>query len=157
MKRSHVYVLSALAGLLGFGMLSGQFAYAQENSPYSPVVQKLIEHFHLNTSEVNTVINEVRTENMAERKAAITEKLNKAVSDNKITEDQKNAILAKLDEWQNEKLTWTTMTRDEREERREEHRNEMAQWAKDNNIDLHGIIGRFLGGEGRKDHKLDQN
>jgi len=149
MKRSQIYVLAALAGVLGYGALTSPSVYAQENSPYSPVVQRIVERFQLNTSEVNTVINEVRTENMAERKAIVTEKLNKAVSENKITEDQKNAVLAKLTEWQNEKLTWTTMTREERQEQRKEHREEMEQWAQDNNIDLHSILGNE-GGKGPK-------
>lgn len=116
----------ALGALLLTGVLAVNTIKAEEGDWYPPIVRKLVERFNLNEDEVKTVFDEVREERREGRQARFEERLNEAVEEGTITEEQKNAILEKHAEMQ---------------QRREQMREEMKAWDEENSLDQF-----FLGG-----------
>ena len=84
-------------------------------------------------------------ERQAERQARQEERLNQAVEDGKITEDQKNALLAKKEEWRAEREGWGDLSHEEQHEKMQEHREEMRQWMEDNGFERGDFGGRGFG------------
>jgi len=101
-------------------------------SQFPPLIQKIIEKFNLNPGEVQKVIDEERQERERQRLSLLEEKLNQAVKDGVISEEQKKAL---LERWQNK---WQ-----ERRQIREEER----KWLEENKIDWQKL-GPYLGGKG---------
>jgi UTP:GlnB (protein PII) uridylyltransferase len=99
---------------------------------------KIAQKFNLNQSDVQSVIDQNKTDHQAARQQKIEDKLTQAVKDGKITNDQKDKILAKLQELQAERQANRDSLKDltpaERKAKLEAKRAELKQWAKDNNI-----------------------
>lgn len=131
--------VAGLAGLAGISIVS-----AQDNlDSYPTIIQNLAEKFGLNPSDVEQVFEDTRIE---QRNAH----LDQLVEDGKITEDQKNLIIEKMDEMHEkmEEIRNASMTSQERREAIKELRDEMEQWADDNGIDV-PIMGFGRSGMGR--------
>ena len=101
-------------------------------SQFPPLIQKVIEKFNLNPSEVQKVINEERQEREKQRLSLLEEKLNQAVKDKVISEEQKKVL---LERWQNK---W---------QQRRQIREEERKWFEENKIDWQKL-GPYLGGKG---------
>jgi len=101
-------------------------------SQFPPLIQKVIEKFNLNPSEVQKVINEERQEREKQRLSLLEEKLNQAVKDGVISEEQKKTL---LERWQNK---W---------QERRQHQEEERKWFEENKIDWQKL-GLYLGGKG---------
>ena len=137
------------AGVLVLGTTAVK---ADETRDYPPIVQKLVERFGLNEDEVKAVFDENRTERKEERQAKHDEKLDQAVSDGVITEEQKQALEAKREEMKPDKGEFRDLSKEEREVQREAHRGEMESWAEGQGIDLEALH-QFMGpkkGPGRR-------
>jgi len=100
---------------------------------YPPIVQKIADKFGLDVEDVGEVFEQERAEMWEKRKQIFEERLSQAVSDGKITEEQKQKILEKRDEWQAERTA-----------ERQQHREEMQKWLQDNGIDANAL-GPYLG------------
>jgi len=121
--------------LIVLAILSGVvFALPVQANAFWPFDLFKIEKFNLNTSEVQKVIDEERQEREKQRLSLLEEKLNQAVKDGVISEEQKKAL---LEHWQNK---WQ-----ERRQIREEER----KWFEENKIDWQKL-GPYLGGMGGK-------
>lgn len=146
MKNKSVIISAILlGGLLLSGTLLAKTARADEENQYPPFMEKLAERFGLKQDEVQNFLDEERAGRHAEMQKSFEERLNQAVSDGKISEEQKKAILAKRAELQKN----MAQTREEAKVRREEHRAEMQKWAGENGIDwenLGGLLGPGMGG-----------
>jgi hypothetical protein len=101
-------------------------------SQFPPLIQKIIEKFNLNPSEVQKVIDEERQEREKQRLSLLEEKLNQAVKDGVISEEQKKAL---LESWQ------------KRLEECRQIRQEERKWFEENKIDWQKL-GPYLGGKG---------
>ena len=128
---------------VGLGLLASSIsiAYAQSNTNYPPLIQKLIERFNLNTSEVDEVIKEVKNQRHEEMKQNISERLDQAVTDGKITSEQKDQVLAKLEEWHSNKEELMNLTSEEKRTKIREMRTELETWAEENGIDFSLLFG----------------
>ncbi len=104
-------------------------------SQFPPLIQKIIEKFNLNPGEVQKVIDEERQERERKRLSLMEEKLNQAVKDGVINEEQKKAL---LERWQNK---W---------QKRRQIREEERKWFEENKIDWQKL-GPYLGGMGGKE------
>ena len=135
----------ALAILSLVSVLGVRSVRADENSTYPPIVQKLVERFNLNTEEVQQVFDEARGERQQEMQVRFEERLNQAVSEGKINQEQKEAIMAKKDEMKANRGEFKDLTPEERHQNREAHRQEMETWAEENGIDL-SLMPMLLGG-----------
>lgn len=132
----------------------------QSANGFPNIIQKLIDKFNLNPQEVTQVLEEAREEHQQQAQADFEENLNKAVENGKITEDQKNLILAKHQQMKNSKENWENLSPEERREKGKAIKEDLKTWAEQNNINLKdlflgykkGHIGGFKAGFGYK-HK----
>lgn len=153
-------IASAAVLTLGLGALATTSAFAQtattDNSG-TTIVQKLATKFNLNQADVQAVFDADREEHHAQMEAAFETQLNQYVTDGKITEVQKQLIIAKRAEMETareaHRNSGTTMTPEEFKAAREAEMTALKEWATTNGIDLqylrpmgkgmHGHGGRF--------------
>ncbi|PIR98169.1 MAG: hypothetical protein COT89_00440 [Candidatus Colwellbacteria bacterium CG10_big_fil_rev_8_21_14_0_10_42_22] len=135
--------LSALAvGLIigGAGIVS-----ADTGDDSRPWFGRFAEKFNLDQAEVQSFMQEIHEERMAEMQDRFGDRLDTAVENGNLTEAQKNLILEKHEEMRAERQAnqenWQGLSPEERREQAQEHRAEMQQWAKDNGIDLPFFAG----------------
>ncbi len=133
--------LAVTAGVVGAGALSGLALADSADEKYPPVVDKIAEKFNLNKDEVQKVFNEQRAEHQADHKQRLEEKLNQAVKNGKITEDQKTKLIAKLEEMRKNRQD----QRAENREQREAVRDEFKKWADENGINLDEVMPKIEG------------
>ncbi len=141
-------VLTVVGGMVfGTGYVSAQSA----DDHNTTLIQKLVQRFGLKTEDVQAVFNEQRQEHQANMQAKAEERLTQAVTDGKLTESQKQLILAKQKELQAARETemenFKNMTEEQRKTQMEAKRQELKAWAEQNNIDLRYVMG--MGGRGR--------
>ncbi len=132
MKKLIIILVLAL-GLLVFASTK---AYADNSDKYPPIIQKLVERFGLNEDEVKAVFDEAREEQHQQMQNRFEERLNQAVSEGEITEEQKQAILAKREEMQANREEFKDLSPEERREKMEAHQEEMKKWAEENGLEL---------------------
>ncbi len=122
------------AGLAGSSLASAQSSTSGSDSLVSKIAQK----FNLKTEDVQAVFTEDRNAREAEHQASIEKELTQAVTDGKITADQKDKIVAKQKELQTSMEANRDAMKDKTEAERkaamDAKRTELEQWAKDNNI-----------------------
>ena len=142
MKSKKIIIPAIILGvLLLISILGVRSVRADENSVYPSIVQRLAKRFNLNTEEVQQVFDEGREERRQQMQARSEECLDQAVSDGKITEEQKQAILAKKEEMAADR---EGSTPEKRREEMETHREELKTWAGENGIDS-SLIPMLLG------------
>jgi hypothetical protein len=158
MKKSmYVAPVLALALVAGAGVVGLTHTHAADTSTGKTLVQKIAEKFNLKESDVQTVFDQDRTDHEAEMKQAMADRLTQAVTDGKITADQKQKILDKQQELRTQmeanRDSFKTMTEAERRAAMEKQRTDLEQWAKDNGIDPQYLMFAvyFKGGPGGPD------
>jgi hypothetical protein len=138
----------ALTTLAGANVVSAATSTGTSMDPQSSLIDKIAKKFNLNKDDVKAVFDQNRSEREADRQKNIEDKLNQAVTDKKITSEQKDKILAKLKELQTDRDANHDAMQDktpaERKAAMDAKRAELEQWAKDNNIPTEYL--RFLGG-----------
>ena len=135
MTKKLLVSLIVLGGLVSAGYFGAGAIFADDNNPHDTLITRIAQKFNLNENDVEAVFQSVRDERQTEMKKQQEDRLNEAVSDGVITEEQKNAILTKMQEHQ---------------EVRGQNREEMQNWFKDQGIDetkLRDYLG--FGGRGR--------
>lgn len=150
MKKKLIATL-VLGTLVTAGVLSTGQVKAEESQPL-PIWQRIAEKFNLNQDEVQTAFEEGRGQKRGQRQIQREEKLGQAVSDGVISEDQKQALMAKQEEMKAnrpEKGEFRNLSQEEREAQRETKRAEMQSWAEGQGIDLESLHDYMGGPEGR--------
>ncbi len=143
-------ILLPVLGILAIGgtLFGAQYVSAQIATSTTPsIVQRIAEKFNLNQADVQAVFDEVRNEHHAQIKTNLETKLSQAVSDAKITDVQKQAILTKYDEMHQIKPdpeTFKNMTQAERRQAFEQKRTELESWATQNGLEL-GTLQELMG------------
>ena len=137
MKKKILLSIVGLAALVATGLLATKAVRADDAVNYPPFVEKLVERFNLNESDVQTFFDEQRVEHHQAMLQNREERLNQAVSDGVITEEQKEALLNKWEEMQQE---------------REQHREEMQKWFEEQGIDAEALREYAGFGHGRFGH-----
>ena len=135
------------ATILGGGIFASMASAASNNSDDS-LAAKIANKFNLNKDEVQTVLNEhhqeVSAEHKAEMQTRLEQRLSKAVSDGKITEDQKTKIIDYLKTQETFFESLKDKTAEERKSAITAHKAEVQKWASDNGIDQQYVL--FGGG-----------
>jgi cytochrome c1 len=139
----------------GAALLGGNFVHAQATTTdagqHVSIIQRLVDRFGLKEADVKAVFDEERTARQAEMKAKEEERLNQLVTDGKITEAQKQLIIAKRAEMETNQeampMKDTSLTPAERKANMEARKTELDNWAKANGIDVQYLMGGF-GGRG---------
>lgn len=130
-----------LAGITGLGVASA----ASGGSGQDGIIDKLAARFNLNKDDVAAVFEETKAEHEAEHQQKLEDRLTQAVKDGKLTEEQKAKILAKLNELHENHDNWKQQTFEERQQVKQQMRDQLKQWAKDNNIPLQYVL--FMHGD----------
>lgn len=124
----------ALGTMSGAGVVSAATDTDASTDHMSGLVDKLSSKFKLDKSEVKAVFDQDRSERQAERQKQVEERLTQAVTDGKITAEQKAAILAKQAELKEYHGSIEDKTRSERRELMKAKMDELKTWADENNI-----------------------
>ena len=132
MTKQYFLPITLLTILVGGGIFMKSVNAATTTNQQTSLIQKFVNKFNLKESDVESVFIEARTEKQTEMRNRYLERLNQLVTDKKITEAQKNLILAKYDELL---------------ANREKERAALVSWASQNGIDLRYLmIGWGMGG-----------
>ncbi len=137
--------------------------YAQTNdglflkftNPFSKLVQMIAQKFNLDQTQVQSVFDqfwkERRQELQQNAQKREEERLDKLVTDGKITKEQKQAILDKLADLRNKynPENFKDLTVEQRKEKFQEKQNEIKAWAQSQGIDPSYLMPIF-GMGGRK-------
>ena len=130
MKKKTLAALLTLGIIVAGGYFGTTVIKADDvERPVNILASRIAEKFGLNESDVEAVMTAVHEEHMQQMQDDREERLNQAVSDGVITEDQKNAILSKMQENAGE---------------RKQNREEMQAWFQSQGIDetkLHEYLG----------------
>lgn len=151
---------AALTAIGGLGVVGTTVASAQtdSNSGNTSLVDKLASKFNLNKADVQKVFDEDRSQHEAEREAKDKARLDQAVKDGKLTQEQEDKIIAKQKELKSERDTNRDAMKDktdaERKATMDAKKAELEKWAKDNNVPIeylgpgggHGPRGHGPGG-----------
>jgi hypothetical protein len=122
-----------LGGLVSAGYFGAGTILADNNNSHDTLISKISQTFNLNESDVEAVFQSVRDERQVEMKKQQEERLNDAVNDGVITEEQKNTMLTKMQEHQAQKG---------------QNREEMQKWFEEQGIDQ-TKLRNYLGDQGR--------
>lgn len=131
MSKKAIIPAITLVTLLTIGIIGSKVVSAEESLNTPPIVQRIAETFGLKEEEVEAVFDAVADERKDQMQQYREQKLEQAVSDGVITEEQKTALQNK---WQ------------EMEQKRQEHREEMQVWFEEQGIDPNAL--REYGGFG---------
>jgi hypothetical protein len=143
-----VVVLSA-ATIASVGIAG---AHANTSGPKDSLATKIADKFNLNKDDVQKVLVEHHKEMDQKRQERMQTRLDQAVADKKLTQEQADKIKAKLKELHENRPDMSNKTTDERKTFMKEKKTELEKWAKDNNIPLEYLrLGH--GPKGRHDHR----
>ena len=146
----------ATAAIIGGTVITTGLVSADDSSDsngiFGNLAQRISERFDLDQNEVESFFAEMHQERHQEREDRFEARLDELVSTGEITEEQKQAILNKHEEFQAQHQEMREALKDltpvERRETMETHHEEMKAWAEENGIDLEvvlGSMGRFNG------------
>jgi hypothetical protein len=130
-------LLAVTAGTAAFvGISYLNVAQAEPNTSFPPLVQRLVDRFNLNENEVNTVMNEFRSENQQQMQNRLEDKLDEGVQAGDITKEQKQLILEKHKTMQLERNNNINLSQEDRRQEMLENREELQKWADENGISM---------------------
>jgi hypothetical protein len=143
--------------ILGGTLLATHSAQAEGGtSPLgmNSIVQKLAQRFNLNEAEVKAVFDEQHSEMEKQMQAKMEAELTQAVTDGKLTEDQKQKIIAKRAEMRDSRenkfiefKAGEEPSADQLATLKAQHQQEMAdlkQWAEDNDVPLEYLMPKMF-------------
>jgi hypothetical protein len=143
-------LVPAIALAIGSSIaLGGTYARAQSESTnyYPPIVQKVADKFGLNVNDVQKVFDQERAEHKSIMVNRLEGRLAQLVSEGKLTETQKNALLQKHKQLLEQKKagleSLRNMTPEERKAKHEKMNAEWQAWTKENGIDPSILGGKF--------------
>lgn len=138
---------TTIVGLASFAGVANAATSGSSTSGDS-LVDKIATKFNLNKSDVQAVFDADRTEHDAERQQKLEERLSQAVTDGKITSEQKDEILAKLKDMQTYMDSIKDKSEDEKRSLMKTKMDELKKWAEDNNLSDYMPMGHGPGGPG---------
>jgi hypothetical protein len=120
-----IIVAAILAGTALYNASGAKAAEATNSS----LIQTIAQKFGLSQDDVQKTVDDYRSSNRADRQANQDAKLDQAVTDGVITDNQKNLIISK---------------RSEIRATEQKNRDEMQKWMSDNGID-HSKLQTYMG------------
>ena len=137
-----IFLVSMLVAVAAIGLVAGGAAAvdAHFSGGENPsIVERLAERFGLDESEVETFFDEIREERYANKEIRAGERLDQAIQDGLITEEQKQLLLDKKAELKADYQALNDLQPEERHERTRELHTEMKAWLEANDIDFGGF------------------
>ena len=132
----------ALLSIGGVACVSEINAQTNEETEgeYPSLVEKFAERFNLDPDEILDFFDELKDERIADAEERFEERLDELVEDEKITEDQKEAMLDKKEELKTFKEGLEDMTISEAREAMKDIHEELKDWAEENDISLRNFF-----------------
>jgi len=132
-------VAATVLATIGTGSVGIISAFAAENpnsraTGMENLTQALVDKFGINAEEVRTVFYEQHAEIQADREEHKAERLERAVANDVLTQEQADAISAHRDEMQTLIKSLENATPEERKETLNAQHETNKIWAKENNI-----------------------
>jgi putative protein kinase ArgK-like GTPase of G3E family len=154
MLRKKVLLPVAALVIAGTAFLGVSQVSAQYGEGHSDLIAAIAQKFNVPQDQVQQVFNDHRTKRQAEMQAKMDERLTQLVKDGKLTESQKQAIIAKRAEEKNNfnPESLKDLTPQQRKEKMDQHRQEMENWAKSQGIDLSLVMPLKMGRGGHGMH-----
>lgn len=155
-KNKKIIVMSALVlGLTAMGTTAARAAFTSTSTttrvdPMSSLVTAISQKFNLNSADVQKVFDEQKTQMDLARQQEEKSRLDQAVTDGKITQDQANKITAKKAELEAYHTSIEGKTEQEEHALMRTQMDGLKQWATDNNIPMQYLF--FFGGHDGTDH-----
>jgi len=114
----------------------------QNESPleFGVLIEKFAERFGLDEDEVYEFVEQLRQGREIKAEEKLKQRLDELVSDGKITVKQKDAILQKLEELKTFREELEDMKVSEARKAIREKKQELKDWAEENDIDLKGFF-----------------
>jgi hypothetical protein len=134
LRRRFIVPGAIVFAMLGVGILNLQAVYAQSDTTYPTIVERLAEKFNLNKDEVQEVFLEMRDEHKANMMARWSEKLDSAIAAGDITESQKEAILDKHEEMEAKLESLKDLSPEDRHTQMQAVHEELRNWAEEQGI-----------------------
>ena len=155
MKRKIFFPVLAVA-IIAAGLMSTNLVSAQDGTGANSLVAAIAAKFNLNQGDVQAVFDEERNKHHTQMKQQMEQKLTQAVTEGKITETQKQAIITHFTEMKGQKIEkgqFKEMTDDEIKAFKESKKAEMDKWLSDNGLTqevLNEVMGhpKGFGGKG---------
>lgn len=145
-KKKIFFPVLALA-IITAATATASYVSAQDTTGPNSLVAAIAAKFNLNQTDVQAVFDEEHSKREAEMKTQMEQKLTQAVTDGKITEAQKQAIIAHFAEMKNNrssKAEMQNLTDEQRKAKMEERKAQEDTWLSQNGLTqetLKGIIG----------------
>jgi hypothetical protein len=131
---------AAAVAIFGTTAFVSTSAFAQSTDGHTNMIQKLAQKLGIPEDKVKIAFDEMHNEHRAEMQKNHEQKLSALVAEGKITEAQKTAIIAKMEEMKSKmianKEAFMNMTPEERKAKMEAERVELENWAKAQGLDL---------------------
>lgn len=144
-----VIPMAALA-VVAAGFVGLSKASAAADSTKKSLAQDIADTFHLDKSKVQAVFDQHKADRQADHEARYEDRLSRAVSDGKLTAEQKSALMTEHQALRTKLDAAMQTTGDDRHTALEAVRAEAQQWAKDHNLDAKWLM-MGAGGMGRRD------
>ncbi len=132
-------VLLSIGGVACVGEINAQ-ASEEAEIEYPLLVERFAERFDLDPDEIMDFLDELKEERIADAEERFEERLDELVKDEKITGDQKEAILDKKEELKTFKEDLENMTVSEAREAIKDMHKELKDWAEENGLDLRNFF-----------------
>ncbi len=139
MKGKKIAVIATSLATVGV-LLAGSGVVSAANQPGTTLVDTIAQRFNLDKSQVQTVVDNFRTERQVDREQKYQQRLQKAVDQHTITASQKDLILAKHKEIQDFLKTLKGKTPAERRQALKTERDQVRTWADDNHIPIRFLL-----------------
>lgn len=137
-------IAGAVAGVSMAAIAGARAVSAATGPPADSIINRIATKFNLDKEEVAQVFEEEHEARHAKMQQKLEERLDEAMKEGKLTEEQKAAILAKLEELQPERESWQAKTPEERREAKKELHADLKEWAEDNDIPLKYLHFKML-------------
>ncbi|MBA3757377.1 hypothetical protein H0X09_00710 [Candidatus Saccharibacteria bacterium] len=157
-KQTLIAFSASTLAIVGLATAGSVWAETSATPKQDGIITKIAQKFNLNEDDVKAVFDEHKAAQKAEREKSFEQRLNQAVTDGKITSEQKSKIIAKQKELKTYFESIKDKPREEKHELMEAKKIELRKWAVDNNIPKEYLqFGGVKAGPGGLRHKEMHN
>jgi hypothetical protein len=155
-KRYVIYLATGAVALATIGVVAATTVSAASPAgsanPMTNLVNAIAQKFNLNASDVQKIFDDQKAQMKVQMDQRYTDRINQAVTDGKLTQDQANKILAKKAELQAQRQSQVASlqgkTKAEIQAEMKTQMDALKQWATDNNIPMEYLMFGPMGGHG---------
>ncbi|MCA9302105.1 hypothetical protein H6802_03765 [Candidatus Nomurabacteria bacterium] len=144
------FLAVGVLSLAGFSMLAAPsiLKVNADTQDLPPMMQQVADRFGISTDDLRSYLDELRANHREQVKEEVEAKLEDAVASGMLSQEQKNALVQKQEQFRAE---MQDLSIEERHAKTAAHREEMQEWAETNGVDLSELdLGRNGMGRGEE-------